>query len=71
MKTWSDLQVGTPLEAPARVEQRDAPSISDAFQVCPSDGPRPVTSHNVHWNCEEGRQRYKERHEATSSVPSN
>lgn len=65
---WHPRRRALSLAEPARFEQRVASSISDALQVCPSDGRRPITSHNGH---EEGRQRYKERHEAKSSVTSN
>ncbi|KAH8292918.1 hypothetical protein KR044_008655, partial [Drosophila immigrans] len=31
------------LQEAAPTEQRDAPSLQEALEVCPSDGPRPLT----------------------------
>lgn len=40
---WHLRQRAVSLEESSHVEQRDAPTLSDALQVCSSDGFRPVT----------------------------
>ncbi|KAH8358332.1 hypothetical protein KR084_010628 [Drosophila pseudotakahashii] len=39
--TWEKEDAELQYAAP--VEQRDAPSLKEALEVCPTDGPRPLT----------------------------